>query len=63
MFQRPGIGKAEEEAWLLWTSPGSCGRVIVKTKLRSQMFLLVDEKAIQNLSNITFVINDFTPLG
>ena len=36
---------------------------IVKTDLRSQIFLLVDEKAIQSLSNITFVSNDFTLLG
>ena len=56
MFQRPGIGETEE-------GPGSGGRVIVKTYLRSQIFLLVDEKAIQSLSNITFVCNDFTVLG
>ena len=36
---------------------------IVKTDLRSQIFLLVDEKAIQSLCNITFVSNDFTLLG
>ena len=44
-------------------APGFSGRVIAKTDLRSQIFLPVDEKPIQSLSNITFVSNDFTLLG
>ena len=56
-YRSMSFGHKFPEILVEWIVP------IVKTDLRSQIFLLADEKAIQSLSNITFVSNDFTLLG